>query len=234
MHLTDFSFVSPVTAPISIALVMDYSGSITDIPEAERDMEEALSDFVDKLGAEDEAEIINFGTEIAVVQEFTSDKDLLKNAIFNPVDVGRETILYDATWQAVEATGLQQKTRKAVVVVSDGEDGNGNPISSNSLSEVIERANAEGIPIFTVGLGHTNAAVLQQIADGTGGQYFNSPTADSLRNIYNQIASVLFDNQYILTYVSTLGSGAKADLTVEGFVSQTVRGDDVKEIAPCM
>ena len=56
MNLTDFSFVSQVTAPISVALVMDYSGSITDIPEAQSDMEEAVADFVDQLGADDEAE----------------------------------------------------------------------------------------------------------------------------------------------------------------------------------
>ncbi len=233
MNLTDFSFVSQVTAPISVALVMDYSGSITDIPEAQSDMEEAVADFVDQLGADDEAEIVKFATEIVVVQGFTSDKSDLTDAIFNPVDVGRDTILYDAAWQAVDDTALRLKTRKAVIIVSDGEDGNGNPISSNSLSEVINHANDKGVPIFTVGLGIINDAVLEQMSNETGGQFFDSPTSDNLRNIYSQIAKVLFENQYILTYVSALGAGVTANLTIEGYVSPAVMGDVTKEITPC-
>ena len=233
MDLTDFSFVSQVTAPISVSLVMDYSGSITDIPEAQSDMEEAAADFVDQLGADDEAEIVKFATEIEVVQGFTSVNNLLTNAIFNPVDVGRETTLYDAAWQAVDDTALRLKTRKAVIIVSDGEDGNGNPISSNSISEVINHANDKGVPLFTVGLGNINDAVLEQMANDTGGQFFDSATSDNLGNIYSQIAKVLFENQYILTYVSELGTGVTANLTIEAYVSPAVMGDDTKEILPC-
>jgi len=233
MNLTDFSFVSQVTAPISVALVMDYSGSITDIPEAQSDMEEAVADFVDQLGAEDEAEIVKFATEIEVVQEFTSDKNLLTNAIYNPIDVGRGTSLYGAAWQAVDDTALRLKTRKAVIIVTDGKDRDGNPINSKSFSEVINHANDKGVPIFTVGLGNINDAVLEQMANDTGGQFFDSPTSDNLGNIYSQIAKVLFENQYILTYVSALGTGVTANLTIEGYVSPVVMGDDTKEIIPC-
>ena len=179
--------------------------------------------------------IVKFATEIEVVQEFTSDKNLLTNAIFNPVDVGRHTSLYDAAWQAVDDTALRLKTRKAVIIVSDGEDddGTGNPISSSSLSDVINHANDKGVPIFTVGLGNINDAVLEQMSNDTGGQFFDSPTSDNLGNIYSQIAKVLFENQYILTYVSALGVGVTANLTIEAYVSPAVMGDDTKEIIPC-
>jgi Ca-activated chloride channel family protein len=237
MNLTDFSFVSQVTAPISVALVMDYSGSITAIPEVQSDMEEAVAYFVDQLGTDDEADNVKFATEIEVVQGFTSDKNLLTNAIFNPVDIGNHTSLYDAAWQAVDDTALRLKTtRKAVIIVSDGEDddGTGNPISSSSLSDVINYANLKGVPIFTVGLGDFNDAVLKQMSNETGGQFFASTTSDNLGNIYSQIAKVLFENQYILTYVSALGVGATANLTIEAYVSQTIMGDDTKEeIIPC-
>ena len=233
MNLTDFSYASQVTTPISVALVMDYSGSITDIPEAQSDMEEAVADFVDQLGAEDEAEIVKFATEIEVVQEFTSDKNLLTNAIYNPIDVGRGTSLYGAAWQAVDDTALRLKTRKAVIIVTDGKDRDGNPINSKSFSEVINHANDKGVPIFTVGLGNINDAVLEQMSNDTGGQFFDSPTSDNLGNIYSQIAKVLFENQYILTYVSALGTGVTANLTIEGYVSPVVMGDDTKEIIPC-
>jgi Ca-activated chloride channel family protein len=235
MNLTDFSFVSQVTAPISVALVMDYSGSITSIPEAQSDMEEAVANFVNQLGADDEAEIVKFATEIEVVQGFTSDKNLLTNAIYNPVDVGRFTRLYDVAWQAVDDTALELKTRKAVIIVSDGvdEDDTGNPISSKSLGDVINHAKDNGVPIFTVGLGNINDAILEQMANDTGGQFFDSPASDNLGNIYSQIANVLFENQYILEYISTLEIGETADLKIEANVSQAVFGDDTTEISPC-
>ena len=245
MNLTDFSFVSQVKEPISVSLVMDYSDSITNIPEAQSDMEEAVAYFVDQLrdddddDYDDEAEIIKYATEVKVVQEFTSDKNLLTNTIYSPVDVGSHTRLYDAAWRAVDDIALGLKPRKAVIILTDGEDddGTGDPISSHSLSEVINHANDIGVPLFTVGLGNINDAVLEQMANDTGGQFFDSPTSDNLGNIYSQIAKVLFENQYILTYVSELGTGVKANLTIEAYVSPAdmgVTGDDTKEeIIPC-
>ena len=194
-------------------------------------MEEAVADFVDQLSADDEAEILKFGSEVEVVQGFTSDKTLLKNAISNPVDLGPGTSLYRGVSQAVDDTALRLKPRKAVIVITDGE--NLDITSTITLSDVINNANDNNIPIFTVGLGNINEVVLEQMADDTGGQYYSSPASDNLRNIYNQMADVLFENQYILEYISDIAVGDTADLTIEAKISQTVMGDDTKEITPC-
>ena len=228
MGLTDLSSVAEVTSPISVALVMDYSGSITDIPESESDMEDAVVNFVNQLGIDDEAEIIKFASDVVVVQGFTSDKNLLINAIFNPTDIGRDTKLYDAAWLAVDNTASRLKARKAVIVLTDGE----NTDSNHILSDVISHANNQGIPIFTVGLGNLNISILEQMADDTGGQFFDSASPDNLINTYSQLANILFVNQYIIEYFTALGDGALADLTIEA-VFQSVVGGDTKEITPC-
>ena len=235
VNLTNFSFVSQITAPISVALVMDYSDSITNIPEAQNDMEEAAAYFVDQLGVDDETEIIKYATVVEVVQGFTSDKNLLTNTIYYPVDVGSHTRLYDAALQAIDDTALRQKPRKAVIILTDGEDddGTGNPISFSSLSEVIYRANDKGIPLFTVELGGGNVDVLEQMSNDTNGLFFPSPASDNLRNIYYQLSDVLFENQYMLEYISGIGVSETADLTIEAFVSPAIMGDDTKKIAPC-
>ena len=172
---------------------MDYSGSITDIQDAVDDMEESAANFVDQLrnlpGVVDEAEIIKFDTIVEVVQGFTSDKDLLKAAIYAPWDNGTETTLYDAVVKAVDDTALRSKDRKAVIVITDGEDISA---SLQILNDVINDANNNGVPIFTVGLGNFNTAILQQMADDTGGQFFEATTSDNLRTIYQQLADVLF------------------------------------------
>ena len=235
MLLTDFSLVTQVFEPISVAIVLDYSGSVTKEEENVIDMETAAAEFVDQIGESDEAEIVKFATEFEVVQAFTSDKDLLKAAIFAPADLGWWTALYDAVYQAVDDTTSRTKDRKAVIVLTDGKDKgpDGKKISSKSIGDVINHADDNGIPIFTIGIGNFNTDVLEQMAEDTGGQFFKSDTPDNLRTIYRQLAEILFENQYILDYVSALGAGVSADLTIEASLSPNTFGEHTKEITPC-
>ena len=234
---TEASFVSDVSATISVALVMDYSLSITGSQDSVDDMQESVDSFVDNLGQDDDAEIIKFATTIAVAQDFTSDKNLLTDAITTPLDVGIHSALYDAVVKAVNDTALSLKDRKAVVVITAGtdDDGSGSPLSTNNLNDVINYANGTGVPIFTVGVGgKINSAVLQQMANDTGGQFYGAATSDNLRNIYNQLASILFQDQYVLTYNAGLVAGKTANLTIKATeLTSGVTGNDTKEITPC-
>ena len=235
MVLTDFSFVSQVFKPISVAIVLDYSGSITKNEENVIDMEAAGAEFIDQLGGADEAEIVKFATEVEVMQAFTSDKDLLHEAIITSADIVSWTALYDAVWQAVDDTASRVKDRKAVIVMTDGVDigpGN-NQMSSKDISDIIDYASDTGIPIFTIGVGNFDTAILEQMAEDTGGQFYKSDTPDNLRTIYRQLAELLFENQYILDYVSVLGTGVAADLKIEAVLSPNIFGEHTKEITPC-
>jgi hypothetical protein len=124
-----------------------------------------------------------------------------------------------------------------VIVITDGvdDDGSGNPISNNNLNDVINYANGTGVPIFTVGVGgKINSAVLQQIANDTGGQSYSSETSDNLRNIYNQLAAILFQDQYVLTYNSGLGVGDTANLTIGATETTSgATGNATKGVTPC-
>jgi Ca-activated chloride channel family protein len=224
----DVSFVEEVTSPISVALVMDYSASITDIEDAVDDMEESTASFISQLGANDEAEIVKFDSEFEVVQDWTSDKDLLTAAIYAPWNRGGLTVLFDAVWKAVDDTASRQKDRKAVIVITDATY----DVSEKSLGNVIHHANDNNVPIFTVGLGDADISILQRMADDTGGQFYEATTSDNLRTTYNQVAEVLLKDQYILTYISGLGIGATGDLKIKA-TSGAIEREDTKEITPC-
>ena len=224
------SFVSQVYAPISIALAMDYSRSITDTQEYVDDMEEAVADFLHQIGPVDEAEIIKFGTEVEVLQKFTSDKTLLIDALHSPWDKGGKTNLYDAVWQAVHDAAERPNARKAVIVITDGE--NRGKQTKYSLDTIIQYANTKGIPVFTIGLGLFDSSILEKISDGTGGQFYSATTSDNLRNTYQQLIDTLFENQYILSYVSGLAAGVAGDLNIK-VISQAASGEDIKKILPC-
>jgi Ca-activated chloride channel family protein len=223
------------TATLSVALVMDYSGSITDVQDNVDDMEESAADFVDQLGDNDEAEIIKFADDFDVVQSWQPGsvlgKNILKTAIYAPYDNGRETDLYDAVVQAVADAAARSKQRRAVIVISDGV--NDGFLTNYDLADVINDANDKGVPIFAIGLGQDlNPDILRQMADDTGGHYYESATSDNLRTIYQQLSDVLFKDSYILTYTSGLGDDVTADLTIEA-TFQTIVGDDTKSITSC-
>jgi Ca-activated chloride channel homolog len=225
---TNVSFVSTTTPTISVAIVMDYSYSISKVQDNLDDMEESVANFVDQLKVGDEAEIIKFSDDFDVVQAFTSNKDLLKAAISSAYPDG-VTDFYDAVYQAVDDTAARSKDRRAVIVITDG----GNDFDTYTLADVINNANTKGVPIFTVGIGQVNSAILTQMADDTGGQFYEATTTDNLRTIYQQLANVLFDDQYILTYTSLLEDGETANLTIEATLGAIV-GNDTKGITSCL
>ena len=220
-------FTNKTTSPLSVALALDYSSST--IP-ATLDIEAAAKNFIDLLDTadNDETAIIKFDRDIFLTQAFTTSKDDLKAAIDEPFpNVRAGSSIFDAVWQAIDATAAAQNERLAVILLSDG--GDNSPV--NSLSEVIDHALDKGVPVFTIGLGNINSAVLQQLADETGGLYFSSPTSDELQAIYLQIAEILA-NQYVLEYNSSLFGGLSTILDVDVDFN-ALQGEDSKVFMGC-
>jgi Ca-activated chloride channel family protein len=237
----DTTFISsdndnPVT--ISIALLMDYSGSITDESDNVNDMENAALSFISQLGDNDEAEVIKYAREIEIAQSFTNDKTLLSEAITSTPNTDGPTRLYDAIERAIDDLSQPERTkdRSAIVIITDGidNDGSGNPLSDSTLEDVIAGATANGIPVFTVGLGESvNEDLLQQIADDTGGTFSSSATSDNLTTIYLQLASLLFTDQYVLTYNTGLDGSQAATLSVTATYAPGISSSNTKEILAC-
>lgn len=202
-------YADSTTLPMSVAIAMDYSGSVYNVTNLLEIIENSVSSFVDALRAADQAEIIKFATSAQTIQAFTSDKTLLNSAVYEvPTGIGNESMVFDAIYQGIEDAAAQT-TRRAVVVLTDGRD-NG---STHTLQDVIDLGKDLGVPVFTVGVGkNVYADDLIQIASETGGQFFDSPDMDRLQTIYSQLSEIL-NNQYVLTYASA-GAGADVDMVV--------------------
>jgi hypothetical protein len=65
-----------------------------------------------------------------------------------------------------------------------------------------------------LGVNDTEKAILLQLANETGGQYYFAPTANDLNTIYLQIAEILV-GQYTLEYTSQSSGGGSITLDVE-------------------
>jgi hypothetical protein len=166
------------------------------------------------------------------MQEFTADKTALAAAISATFDMGAGTVLYDSIIRAVDDTAqLAGNFRRAVIAITDGNDFD----SINTIDNVINNAALKGVPVFIIGIsGDTqiNRVVLEQIAQGTGGQFFEAITAQNLATIYNQLSSLLFQNQYIISFNQLALGGNTANLTIEA-ASQGITGNDNIPILSC-
>lgn len=223
-------FIAPPTppSPIAVVAVLDYSGSIADYPEIVSDMEEGLIEFIKQMNVDGQVvEIIKFSNEVEVVQVFSSDEALLENAIRSAFVGDGNTSLNDAVYQAVADLSAQVSDRKAILVLTDGIDND----SDASLTNVIDFANIVGIPVFPIALGATTDLVsLGLMADETGGQLYEASTSDNIRNAYWQLASLLFQSQYVLSF-DDLPLGGAENLTVT--VSEFGGSSDIKSVKLC-
>ncbi len=183
---------------IAVSNVMDYSGSMSG---RIGDMENAVSVFFNNYESGDAAEVIKFGTNIDVVQSYTTNKSLLLTAAkANSFDRGW-TNLFGSIYQGLLNTTTIDRSsfNRAVLAFTDGEDTQG----AASKADIIALAQAERIPVFTIGLldkGSAGEQDLIEIADETGGFYYFSPGSDKLEEIYQRISGNLRNSYQITVY----------------------------------
>lgn len=184
--------------PVVLCLLLDSSGSM----QGRMDKVHLAADkFVESLAAEDQALVIDFDEKVFLLQDFTRDVKLLKEAIDSTVAEGG-TALYDALFAAFRKL-KDTKGRKAIVILSDGEDTN----SKFSYQRVLEAAKTNEVLIYSIGLGISVLdvgahSVLKELAEETGGRSFFPGKAEDLEGVYQQIAEEL-RSQYYLSYSPT-------------------------------
>jgi VWFA-related protein len=183
----------PEDRPITMAILLDTSGSMMD---QMKEVHKAAGAFVDTLREEDRALIIDFDDKVFLIQDLTSDKEALKEAITSTKPLGA-TSIYDALHAAFrKLEGI--KGRKAIIILSDGDD----TASQFGYDRVLEEAKANNIIIYGIGLGGGDRRVLKEFPDVTGGRAFFVDKAEKLAGVYQRIALEL-RRQYYLTYSTT-------------------------------
>jgi VWFA-related protein len=145
--------------------------------------------------------IIQFDSDVNLVQDFTEDQDRLTAAL-NTLNAGNNTALYDAIFLAVDEKLKQEIGRKVIVVITDGTD----TCSKVTEGEAIEAAQSSDVLIYGIGVrgdAMDSFSVLKKFAEETGGSFF-SPRArlPEIRASFQSISEDL-QGQYSLAYRST-------------------------------
>src|SRR5213592_3065712 len=130
--ITNYS--SESNLPLTIALLVDTSGSIRDKLKFEQ--EAAIEFFYSTLQrGKDKAIVISFDSAVELNQDYTDDPEKLADAV-RKIRAGGGTSLYDAVYLAVTQKLVRQSGRRIVILITDGDDNS----SRVSLTETLEAA----------------------------------------------------------------------------------------------
>jgi Ca-activated chloride channel family protein len=188
--------------PLHLGLLIDVSGSVHSRFEFEQNASISFLQHSVRAGF-DKAFVVGFNKQSQLTQDFTDNVQLLSNGIHRLQD-GGGTALYDAIYRACKDKFLKDRpdhpTRKAIVVVSDGEDNQ----SEYSRAQAIEMAQRAEVIIYAIstddsGLILRGDKVLEQLAEATGGRAFFPFKMKDITHSFAAIEDEL-RSQYVVSY----------------------------------
>jgi Ca-activated chloride channel family protein len=207
---------SKAEVPTNYALVIDNSGSLR--PQLEKVIE-AGKVIVNTNRPGDETSIVRFvnSEKIEITQDFTPNKSDLNEALDNLFIEGGATAIIDAVYLAAEKVDQYEKSRnpnekkrRALILVSDGEDRD-SYYKEPQLFNLLREADVQ---IYTIGFVNElekeggfvsksprDKAVnfLKRLAEETGGKSYFPNSVNELNEIAKDIASEL-RTQYLVSY----------------------------------
>jgi Ca-activated chloride channel homolog len=191
------TFFSEDPAPISVGIIFDRSGSMKSNGNINA-ARAAIARFMEGADSRDEFALITFNQEATLVTDFTHESGAVANQIALDQPSGR-TALYDAVYMGLQQMKKARNDRKAIILVTDGEDNS----SRYSPNEVKDYAKETDVQIYGIGeqgqLGYGRYDI-EEIVQMTGGRAFFPSSFNDLDYYIDLIHSEL-RNQYILGYV---------------------------------
>lgn len=183
--------------PLLIGVLVDSSGSMRERIEQ---AQEAACGFLETLREEDRVFVVDFDELVFLIEEPTNDFDSACSSIKTTEAVGG-TAMFDALNAAYRVIHEPKAERRAMIVLSDGEDTE----SRLTFNEIEEEALLSDVTIYTIGLDvpfvSRARSELRKLAEITGGRSYFVEKARELAGTYERIAEEL-RTQYQITYAS--------------------------------
>jgi Ca-activated chloride channel homolog len=131
--------------PISLGVVLDASLSMeTKIRTAQR----AVNRFFSMIHQDDEIFLMTFTRRASLIADFTSERAKLTNALLTGVNVGGGTALYDSLYQGLQKVKQGRYQKKAVLIVTDGED----TTSLTRFDKALQNIREAEMLVYSVGI----------------------------------------------------------------------------------
>jgi VWFA-related protein len=184
--------------PITVVTMLDTSGSMTLNLEL---LKIAAERFVLRLLPDDRARIGSFSDKILLSPQFISDRDELVRILRTDIQYGNPTHLWDAIDRSVDAL-TPETGRRVVLVFTDGDDTG----SKSDFRDVLTRAVNEDFMVYAIGLQSEILGKvtrpdrrLRELAEQTGGGYFELKHTADLNSTFTRVADELH-RQYVIGF----------------------------------
>jgi len=220
------SFVAETQQPLTLGILLDTSNSQARVLPFEQD---AGSQFIERvLQPKDEAFLLSFDVDINLLQDYTNNPHQLARAM-RKTDINsgssnhaagipgagggtipsigkpKGTLLYDAVYMAAEQKMNQETGRKALILLTDGEDAG----SRTKINEAIAAAQKSNVMVYSIlitdrsfyaSIGYSGYSAMKKMTEETGGRLIDvGNNGKKLEAAFQQIAEEL-RTQYIASY----------------------------------
>jgi VWFA-related protein len=195
-------FTAETDLPLRLAILVDTSNSVRD---RFRFIQEAAIEFINSVirPRQDRALVVSFDAAPELVSDLDDNTEKL-TARIRDLRPGGGTAFYDAIYFACrDKLGVEQprhKFRRAMIVLSDGDDN----MSNKSREQALEMAQKSDVVIYTISTNRSGVEtdgdkVLRYFAAETGGQAFFPFKLEDLSQSFENIANEL-RHQYNIFY----------------------------------
>jgi Ca-activated chloride channel homolog len=200
-------FTRETDTPLTVALLMDTSESSH--PKLTFQKNAASNFFFSVLHEKDRGLLAEFDAGITLLQDFTNDPNRLEKAV-RDIRAGGGTSLYDALYAISDEKMINEAGRKAIILVSDGDD-TGSQHGMESALELAQRGDTTIYALSTSRGGffgipdkksEQSDRVLTRMAEETGGRIYFPTKEEDLEADYQQISTEL-RNRYALGFISS-------------------------------
>ncbi|MGO9317626.1 MAG: VWA domain-containing protein [Terracidiphilus sp.] len=244
------NFVAETHQPLTLGILLDTSGSQQRVLSLEQDVGNQFMQRV--LKPKDEAFLLSFDVNVDLLQDLTNSPRLLARGMSKAeintaggnsaagipgagggtvpaIGKPKGTLLYDAVYLAATQLMNQETGRKAMILLTDGEDQG----SRTKINEAIAAANRSNVMVYTIliadrgfygGFGYSGYSAMKKMTEETGGRLIDvGNNGKKLEAAFQQIEDEL-RTQYMASYTptNTKQDGAFRKLSVE------CRGDGMK------
>jgi len=237
------TFVAETHQPLTLGILLDTSGSQYRVLPLEQDVGGQFLERV--LKPKDEAFLLSFDVNVDLLQDYTNSARMLSRAMSKAeintaggngaagipgagggtiptVGAPKGTLLYDAVYMASNEKMNQESGRKAMILLTDGEDEG----SVHKIQDAIAAAQKANVIVYTIliadrvfygGFGYSGYSAMQKMTDETGGRLIDvGNNGKKLEAAFQQIEDEL-RTQYVVTYTpsNTKLDGTFRHVTVE-------------------
>jgi VWFA-related protein len=198
------TYFSQDDAPLSVGLVFDSSGSMSN---KIRKSATAAAAFFKTANASDEFFLVEFGERPKLLTPFTPDSDEVYQKIVHTRAFGR-TPLIDAIHLALLQMKNAKNSRKVIVILSDGGDNRSRLTRGQIKGALVE----SDVQLYAMGIfdsedlpkhsreEQNGPRLLDELAEHTGGRVYTVDNLDNLESISSRLGSAL-RSEYLLGYM---------------------------------